>query len=325
MHGHYLNGVGAGLVVAALFPHVVWQLALGQGAGAQVHRGPVRAQHGHVAPRKAFFVGAGQVVGYGKCLFAQGGQLDDDGGLPLAPAAHGFEQGDAVVIHLVRRQQVRRNEAGGVQYLAGVAVVDLQDGGAALCLNAHALEAELLASRPFINALRIIKKHQQAVGGGVHHLGDKLEPFGCEVVAFVNHHRLVLAARYLAALHRADDVVYQFFRKSGALGRQGLARVFELVIAPFVKVAHMHLAAQALGLHHAVQLDAQRLVKAEDEDGLAAGCAGLGQVLGTVAQDHGFARACHAVDHAMPIAQAAGQLLLLDVHHPHDVWQLGLI
>lgn len=80
-----------------------------------------------------------QVVGYGDCFVAHGGQLDDEGGLPVAPAAHGFEQGDAVVVLVVCSQRVCRNLAGCVQYLAGVAVVDLQDGGVAPRWDAHAL------------------------------------------------------------------------------------------------------------------------------------------------------------------------------------------
>ena len=91
LHGHDLNRIRAGPVFATLLAHAVRQLALGQGAGAQVHGFPVGAQHRHVAPGKAFFVGAGQVVRNGKGFVAQGGQFDDDGGLALAPAAHGFE------------------------------------------------------------------------------------------------------------------------------------------------------------------------------------------------------------------------------------------
>jgi hypothetical protein len=58
--------------------------------------------------------------------------------------------------------------------------------------------------------------------------------------------------------------------------------------------------------------------------GLLAGVLGLGQVLGAVAQNHGFARARHAVDDAVPVAQGPGQLLLLQVHHAHDAGQVGL-
>jgi UDP-N-acetylmuramate-alanine ligase len=57
--------------------------------------------------------------------------------------------------------------------------------------------------------------------------------------------------------------------------------------------------------------------------GLLVGC-WPGQVFGAVAQDHRFARARHAVDDAVAVAQAAGQLLLLQVHHAHDAGQLGI-
>lgn len=55
---------------------------------------------------KPSFMGAGKVAGDGKGFVAQGGQFDDDGGLPLAPAAHGLEQRDAFVVFLVRRQKI---------------------------------------------------------------------------------------------------------------------------------------------------------------------------------------------------------------------------
>ena len=288
LHGHHLNRIRTGPVFTALLAHAVRQLALGQGAGAQVHGFPVGAQHGHVAPGKAFFMGAGQVVGNGKGFVAQGGQFDDDGGLALAPAAHGFEQGDAVVVFVVRGQQVCGDQAGGVQYLPRVAVVDLQDGCISLGFDPEALPRELQPG-PSVDVLRVVVKHQQAVGGGVHHLGDELEPFGRKVVALVDHHRLVLAAGDLAALHGSDDVAYQAFIKAAALGWQCLPVGSELAVAPAMKVPYMHAVAQAFGLHHAGQLDAQRLVKAEDEDGFAGRGAGLGQVFGAVAQDHGFA------------------------------------
>lgn len=98
--------LAGGVKVARAQPVLYGQLALRQGAGAQVARFGVGAQHGHVAPRKAFFVGLGQVVGNGFRLCLQGGQLDDEGLLPLAPTAHGFEQGDAVVIGILGCQQV---------------------------------------------------------------------------------------------------------------------------------------------------------------------------------------------------------------------------
>jgi hypothetical protein len=50
---------------------------------------------------------------------------------------------------------------------------------------------------------------------------------------------------------------------------------------------------------------------------------GAGQVFGAVAQQHGFARAGHAVDDAVAVAQAARQLLLLQVHHAQHVGHFG--
>ena len=90
------------------------------------------ADDGHVAPGVAFLVGMAQLVGDGECFFAQAGQFDEDGGLPVASAADGFEQRNTVVVFVVRGQQVGRNQVGGLQNLPGVAVVDFQDGGAAL-------------------------------------------------------------------------------------------------------------------------------------------------------------------------------------------------
>jgi hypothetical protein len=114
-------------------------------------------------------------------------------------------------------QQFGGDEAGGLQDLARVAVVDLQDGGAALRLHAHALEAELLVACAFIDALCIVVQKQQAVGGRVHHLRHEFEPRGCEVVAFVDQDRLVLAGRDLLALHGADDLAHHLVLAQHAL------------------------------------------------------------------------------------------------------------
>jgi hypothetical protein len=85
----------------------------------------------------------------------------------------------------------------------------------------------------------------------------------------------------------------------------------------------VHALGNAFGRHHARQLAGQRFVVAEDQHGLAGRGGRLGQVLGTVAQQHGLAGAGHAVDDAVAVAQAARQLLLLQVEHAHDAGQLG--
>lgn len=73
------------------------------------------------------------------------GQPDDQRRLSVAPAADGFEQRNAVVVPVVRRQQVGGDHAGSLQNLVGVAVIDFQDRGTALRLHTHTLEAAIPA------------------------------------------------------------------------------------------------------------------------------------------------------------------------------------
>lgn len=190
------------------------QLALGLGAGAPLEGFPVGVRHGHVAPGKAVFGRWPSGRQWQRLRRAGVGRLDDGGGLALAPAAHGSERGDTVVVLVVCRHQVCGDQTGGVQYLPHVAVVDLEEGDAPLLPDAHAFEAERFAARAFVNALRIVVRREQAIGGGVHHLGDELEPFGCEVVALIDHHRVVFVVGDLAAL------AYEAFMKAAALRRQ---------------------------------------------------------------------------------------------------------
>jgi len=152
-------------------------------------------------------VGGAQQLGHARGFGPQAGQADDERRFAVAPAAHGLEHGDAVFVFIFGGQQISGHEAGGLQNLPRVAVVDLEDGGAPLRLDAHALEAELFAAAAFVDALRVVVQHEQAVGGGVHHLRDELEPLGREAVAFVDEHGLVLPAGDLFAVHAVDDAL----------------------------------------------------------------------------------------------------------------------
>ena len=104
LHGHHFDGVAGGVKVAGAAAHFYGHLALVQHLGAQVARAVVGAQNSHVAPGVAFFVRLVQLVGNRKRFFAQRGQFDDDGRLPFAPAADGFDQRYAVVVFVVRSQ-----------------------------------------------------------------------------------------------------------------------------------------------------------------------------------------------------------------------------
>ena len=145
-------------------------------------------------------------------------------------------------------------------------------------------------------------------------------------MAFVDEHGQVLAGGDVAPVHAGDDALDHV----GHLGvhalvvcGQGLPVGHQLGAGPFVEVDAVHALAQALGGHGGGELDGQRLVVAKHQHGLACGV-GAGQVFGAVAQHHGFAGARHAVNDAVAVAQAAGQLLLLQVHHTQHVGHFGL-
>ena len=145
-------------------------------------------------------------------------------------------------------------------------------------------------------------------------------------MALVNENGLVLAAGDLPAIHTTDDTMNHLghlLAHGQMLRGQILPVRHQLVSAPFVEMHRMHAMFKAPEPHHPRELFGQWLVVAKDEDGLAVNRLGLGQVLGPIAQQHGLARASHAMDDTMPLAQAARQLFLLQVHHAHDAGQFG--
>ena len=83
-----------------------------------------------------------------------------------------------------------------------------------------------------------------------------------------------------------------------------------------MEVMHPHRLGQPLGRHQTCQPARQRLVVAQHQNGLVDETR---QMLGAVKQDQRLARAGDAVDHPVPLAQAPRQLLLLQVHDPHEV------
>lgn len=170
-----------------------------QHPGAQVARGGVGAQDGHVAPGVAFCVGVVQAVGDGKGFFVQGGQADDDGRLAVAPAADGFDQRDAlatlVVLAVVRRQQVGRDGVGGLQDLSGVAVPAFKPLGQPPLAAGHARGARTqrgnksrhsgIAPCNFLLCPHHAEKGGGRIEGGVTGGGGR----GCE--ALVKHARVL--------------------------------------------------------------------------------------------------------------------------------------
>lgn len=94
------------------------------------------------------------------------------------------------------------------QNLLRIAVVDLEHRRASLRLHAHALEAEVSLLAGVVYRLGIVIQYQQRIRARVHHLHHQLEPFGFEIVPFVDQHRLVLPGRDELLVHAADNLVH---------------------------------------------------------------------------------------------------------------------
>jgi hypothetical protein len=80
-------------------------------------------------------------------LRPQAGQLDQSRRVAVAAGGNRRQARHAVVVRRRRRAAFAGEAGGEVQDFAGVAVIHLEDGGAALGADAHALEAEV-ALRP---------------------------------------------------------------------------------------------------------------------------------------------------------------------------------
>jgi energy-coupling factor transporter ATP-binding protein EcfA2 len=267
VQGQHLDGVGGGVELAQFVADLMGQPAPVQDVGAQVHILVAAAENGHVAPGVAFLVGGAEQFNDLHGLGPQRGQADNDGGFAIAPAAHRPDHGDAVFVFVFGGEQVGGDQAGCLQHLACVASVDLQNGGAPLGLNTHAFEAKLLAAAALVDALRIVAEHEQAVGGGVHHLGDEPQPLGREIVTFVDQHGLVLVTGDLLTVHALDHALHHlghlhFYRQ--VVGWQRLPISHQLVSAPFVEVSGVHLGRQAC---HQVPPDAAYRARGETPPG----------------------------------------------------------
>jgi hypothetical protein len=103
------------------------------------------------------------------------GSLISSGFRAVAAGADGGDEGHAVFVRGARLEQFAGDAAGQFEDFLRVAVVDLEDGGAALGLDAEALEAEFAALFAAVDGLGVVVEDEQRVGARVDHLGDKLE------------------------------------------------------------------------------------------------------------------------------------------------------
>ena len=254
-------------------------------------------------------------------FFTARGKAQQMGQRAAPPGAAGVYAGHARVAFFGFIQQAARAEHGQGQYFRRVAVVEPQDAAAAFCLDAHLAEAgQALAAAP-VDGLRIVIEHQQRLRL-IGQLGRHAQPGGFKVVRFVYQHGGVGALGYLALvhalLHGIDQGGQVRFLAGLPLGARQAA-VIEHAAAPAVKCADLHLLGRDAAPGQLVlNAPGQRAVVAKHEDGAARGVA-LRQVLRAKDEDHGLARSGHAVNHAVAFAQRAGRLLLVQVHHLHQV------
>lgn len=99
----------------------------------------------------------------------------------------------------------------------------------------------------------------------------------------------------------------------------------ELLADPAVEVPDVDPVGQALRSEGCGQRGTQGLVETHHEHWFRSGCGDLREVFRAVAEDHGLARPGDAVDDSVSTAEAAGQLLLLQVHDLHDVGELDAL
>ena len=141
-------------------------------------------------------------------------------------------------------------------------------------------------------------------------------------MAFVDQDGLVLARRNLPTLDAANNGLDHFRHNRVCVflmvGEVNVVST-QLAAAPAVECPDMHLVRDTLARHPVDQSSRKRLVVAQHQYRFGAH---LGELLGAVAENQGLPRTRDAVDYAVTFAEAPRQLLLLKIHHPHQVRDL---
>ncbi len=212
------------------------------------------------------------------------------------------------------------------QHFGRVAVVDLQDLGAALGFDPQPGKAEFAAGL-LVDRLRVVVQHQQRLGGRVHHLRGSGQPMIGQVVRFIDQQGGILALGHACRCDPITGDARQGFVV--VVGQLAASDGSELVGAdqvqrPGMEGAHLNRRPHALEAQHRVDALGQFPVVAKHQDGLVRAGDGL-QLHRTEDQDHGLARPGRSMDQPMAFAQVARDRLLLQIHHLQHVLhhQLG--
>ena len=138
-------------------------------------------------------------------------------------------------------------------------------------------------------------------------------------MTFIDQHCAVLTGGNALLIDGLGDCAHQTTRQ--ACTSSGLLNTMQtqLVQAPAMKMSNDDTPDQILINQQLRQLGGQRVVVTQHQYRLVSAPR---QLCTTISKNHGLARTRHAMHYAMPIAQTARQLLLLQIH---DVQRTGEI
>ena len=280
-------------------------------------------EDGDVVERNAFTQLRGDAVDDVPGFFPAVAGLEQHWNRAASAGRFGMDAGHVVVVFLAFGQQAVCKVQGHREDFGGVAVVELEDAGASLCLDADAREAEPAALCPAVDGLGIVIQDEQGLGLGGHELGCHAQPGGIEVMCFVDQQGAVLALRHHAAgqmaLHDANLLI-ETLRRGKSAGNRQLVAAHHLA-APLVEGLDLDPQGRdaALGEHLAQPVGKWAVVARDQNGRTARGSLGR-ELLGPENEHHGVARSCRAVDDAVAGAEGAGGGFLLQVH---DLDQVG--
>ena len=120
----------------------------------------VHADHGDVAEEVPAFVPGLEAAGGVGDFVADAGELPEGRTGAGDAAAFGLDHRDVVVVRRFRVHELAGEITGELEDLAGVAVVEAEDGSSSGCLDAHAGEAEIEAPAFPIDRLGIVMEQE---------------------------------------------------------------------------------------------------------------------------------------------------------------------
>jgi len=214
-----------------------------------------------------------------------------------------------------RAENFGREVSSERQDLSGIAVVDLEHSG-----SAFGFDSQLSPHRarpPLVDSLRVVIRDHEVLGVRVNHLDCQCQPFRLEVVSFIDQDSVVLSQRNVALVDSFDDCANARPQSLVVIWKLCLGWLGNVIgpkhaITPRMECADLHSILYATFLHRILEAARDAVCKAEHQDGLR--CC-TGQILGAKGEYQSFARSRYSTQDAMPITEAASDLLLVHIHN----------